>query len=40
MVFTNAVKLCGYKMGQWHRFLPKSLNKRLSMYKSFWQPKA
>lgn len=40
MVFTNAVKLCGYKMGQWHRLWPKSLNKRLSMYKSFWQPKA
>jgi rhamnosyltransferase len=40
MVFTNAVKLCGYKIGQWHRLWPKSLNKRLSMYKSFWQPKA
>ncbi len=40
MVFTNAVKLCGYKMGQWHRLWPKSLNKRLSMYKSFWRQQA
>jgi rhamnosyltransferase len=37
MCFTNAVKLCGYKMGQWHRLWPKALNRRMSMYKSFWR---
>ena len=40
MCFTNAVKLCGYKMGQWHRFWPKAWNRRMSMYKSFWRPLA
>ncbi len=40
MVFTNALKFCGYKLGQCHRCLPRALNKRLSMYKSFWQPRA
>jgi rhamnosyltransferase len=40
MVFTNAIKLCGYKLGQWHRYLPNALNKRFSMYKSFWHQQA
>ncbi len=40
MVTSNAIKLCGYKMGQWHRLWPNALNRRLSMYKSFWQPHA
>jgi rhamnosyltransferase len=40
MVFTNSIKLCGYKMGQWHRYLPNFLNQRLSMHKSFWQRQA
>jgi rhamnosyltransferase len=40
MVLTNALKLCGYKLGQWHRYLPNAINKRLSMYKSFWRQQA
>jgi rhamnosyltransferase len=40
IVFTNVVKLCGYKLGQWHRYVPNALNKRLSMYKSFWRQQA
>jgi rhamnosyltransferase len=40
MVFTNAVKLCGYKLGQWHRFWPRALNQRFSMYKSYWRQQA
>ena len=40
MVFTNTVKLCGYKLGQWHRLWPRALNQRLSMYKSFWRQQA
>jgi hypothetical protein len=40
MVFTNTVKLCGYKLGQWHRLWPRALNKRFSMYKSFWRQQA
>jgi rhamnosyltransferase len=40
MVFTNAVKLCGYKLGQWHRLWPRALNKRFSMYKSIWRQQA
>ena len=40
MVFTNIVKLCGYKLGQWHRLWPRALNKRFSMYKSFWRQQA
>jgi rhamnosyltransferase len=40
MLTSNAIKLCGYKMGQWHRLWPNALNRRLSMYKSFWQQQA
>ncbi|MEY3886537.1 MAG: hypothetical protein RL650_629 [Pseudomonadota bacterium] len=40
MAYTNSIKLLGYKMGQWHRWLPRSINRRLSMYKSFWQQQA
>ncbi len=40
MVLTNSLKLLGYKLGQWHRWLPRSINRRLSMFKSFWQRQA
>jgi len=40
LAITNAVKLCGYKLGQWHRLWPRALNQRLSMYKSFWRQQA
>jgi rhamnosyltransferase len=40
MVFTNSLKLLGYKLGQCHRLMPKFINRRLSMYKSFWQQQA
>jgi rhamnosyltransferase len=40
IVFTNGVKLCGYKLGQLHRFWPRALNQRFSMYKSYWRQQA
>ncbi len=40
MVYTNSLKLLGYKLGQCHRLMPQSINRRLSMYKSFWQHQA
>jgi rhamnosyltransferase len=36
IVLTNGVKLCAYKMGTWHRFLPQGLKQGLAMNKSFW----
>jgi rhamnosyltransferase len=36
IVLTNGVKLCGYKMGTWHRLLPQALKQGLAMNKSFW----
>jgi rhamnosyltransferase len=40
MGLTNSAKLLGYKLGQWHRWLPKSIKRRLSMNTSFWQQQA
>jgi rhamnosyltransferase len=40
MVLTNSLKLLGYKLGQWHRWIPRAIKRRLSMYKSFWQQQA
>ncbi len=37
---TNSLKLLGYKLGQWHRWLPASIKRRLSMSKSYWQQHA
>lgn len=40
MLFTMGVKYFGYKLGQWHRLLPKRVKHRLSMYKSYWNQQA
>ena len=40
MFFTMGVKYCGFKLGQWHRLLPKAVKHRLSMYKSYWNQQA
>ena len=40
MLFTNSLKLLGFKLGQSHRLLPKALKRHLSMHKSFWKQQA
>jgi rhamnosyltransferase len=37
-LFTNALKLLGYKLGRAHQWLPLVLIKKFSMNKVFWQP--
>ncbi|MDD2341523.1 MAG: glycosyltransferase [Tolumonas sp.] len=35
-LFTTLCKFAGYKLGLWHMFMPSSLNRYFSMYKSYW----
>ncbi len=32
----NFIKVAGFKLGRWSRFMPRPLNKQLSMHKGYW----